>query len=427
MRDDALEQVFRGEGGRIRAALAARFRDLDLAEEAFADACLKAIAANAEGDAAPRDMAAWLYRVAERKALDLLRRRRTRATAIFDEPEPLPTAEDLLSDDSMVIPDERLKLIFVCCHPAVHPDSRAALTLKLVCGLTTLEIAEAFLVSETTLAQRLVRAKRKISEAGIRYEVPAPEAWGERLSSVLSTIEIAYARAHADAAGSGRHAGYAHEMLSLTTLLSQLLPDEPEVLALAATVRFAEARRPARTDTNGIMVPLSLQDPALWSKEMIEDARRYCGRALGLSGPGPRILQMMIHALWCGRRSLAEPPPWKAVLAAYDILVELRDDAVVRINRAVAVAELHGAREALLQIEALPAETLQHFLPYWALIADLKSRLGRQAEAIAAFDHALALGPSRAEALFLTQKRDELSRTETARPSRAASPPDLPS
>ena len=409
MRAVVLDETFRAAGGRIRAALAARYRDLDIAEEAFAESCLKAVKAwGEEGHDLPRDPAAWLYRVAERAALDILRRRRTRAENRPDEPEPEPTAEDRLASDDAVIPDERLKLIFVCCHPAVAADSRAALTLKMVCGLSTEEVARAFLVSETTLAQRLVRAKRKIAEAGVSFEVPGPEHWTERLAAVLSTLEVAYAKAHEDAAGSGRHAGFAREMLEVTALLTEMLPQEAEVLALASTIRFAEARRPARMDAEGVMVPLAEQDPALWSRPLIEEARRYCGRALGLSGPGPRILQMMIHALWCGRKTRAEPPPWKAVLAAYDILVELRDDAIIRINRAVALAEVKGAEEALAELDGLDAEPLSDFLPFHAARADLLVRIGRVAEALQAYDRAMVLSPGEAERRFLQRRRDAL-------------------
>ncbi|KQW32050.1 RNA polymerase subunit sigma-24 [Rhizobium sp. Root274] len=413
MRGGVLDETFRAAGGRIRAALAARYRDLDLAEEAFAESCLKAVKAWGGGQKEvpdlPRDPAAWLYRVAERCALDILRRRRTRAENRPDEPEPEPTAEDRLASDDAVIPDERLKLIFVCCHPAVGADSRAALTLKMICGLSTEEVARAFLVSETTLAQRLVRAKRKIAEAGVSFKVPGPEHWAERLAAVLSTLEVAYAKAHEDAAGTGRHAGFAREMLEVTALLAEMLPREAEVLALAATIHFAEARRPARMDGNGIMVPLAEQDPALWSKPLIEEARRYCGRALGISGPGPRILQMMIHALWCGRKSLADPPPWKAVLAAYDILIELRDDAVIRINRAVAMAEVTGATQALAELDRLDVEALHDFLPFHAARADLLARLRRLPEAVAAYDRALALGPGEAERRFLEGRRAAVS------------------
>jgi RNA polymerase sigma-70 factor, ECF subfamily len=404
-----LERAARASGGRVIAALAARFRDLDLAEEAFADACLRAAEAwTGEADM-PRDPAAWLYRVAQRSALDRLRRQRTRASFEPDPQEPAPTAEDVMVDDGRLIPDERLRLIFVCCHPAVAIDARAALTLRLVCGLSTAEIARAFLLQESTLAQRLVRAKRKIAEAGIGFEVPGREAWPERLDAVLSTLEVAYAKAHEDAAGAGQHAGYAEEMLSLTRTLADMLPHEPEALALAATVRFAEARRPGRLDDGGAMVPLSEQDPASWRRPLIEEGQDFLRRAGAAGEAGPRTVQAAIHAAWCSRRSLDQPAPWRRVLALYDLLLVLRDDAIVRLNRAVAVAEVLGAEAAASELEGLEAE-MQGFLPYHAVQADIARRLGRFSEARAAYDAALTLGPGPAERLWLMRRRDSLAK-----------------
>lgn len=407
-----LDEAFRQAGRRIVAALAARYRDLDIAEEAFAESCLRATTAwRAAGP--PRDPAAWLYRVAQHAAIDLIRRRKTRA-GFRPEPEPHEaTAEDRLTEDSAVIPDERLRLIFICCHPAVAPDSRAALTLRLVCGLETAEIAHAFLLNEATLAQRLVRAKRKIAEAGVSFEVPGPELWPERLAAVLSTVEVAYAKAHEDAAGTGRHRDFGPEMLDMTALLAEMLPKEAEVQALAATVRFAEARRPARLAEDGTMIPLSEQDPARWSQPLILDARRYCARALTLGGPGPRVLQMLIHALWCGRKSLAEAAPWKAVLAAYDLLLGFRDDPVVRINRAVALGEVEGPAAALAEVDRLDGMVLGRFLPYQALRGDLLARLGDVQAARTAFDAALALSPGEAESRYLRRQRDASMRAES--------------
>jgi RNA polymerase sigma-70 factor, ECF subfamily len=408
MGGEALEAAFREAGGRIVAALAARFRDLDIAEEAFAEACSRAARAwSASGT--PDAPSAWLFRTAERAALDMVRRRRVRQTLVPEPPEPEATAEDLMSSDSAIIPEERLRLIFICCHPAVAPDSRAALTLRLVCGLELAEIARAFLTNDIALQQRLVRAKRKIREAGVSFEVPGPEAWPERLGAVLSTLEVAYSKAHEDAAGSGRHAGFAAEMIALTALLATMMPDEAEVQALAAIIRFAEARRPARLAVDGSMIPLSEQDPARWSAELIADARRYCGRALSIGSPAPRILNMMIHALWCGRKSLGDPPPWKAVLSAYDMLLELQNNPIVTINRAVALAEVEGPVAALSAIAALEPARFATFLPYHALMADLLVRTGDAAGALAAFDRALALGPGDAEVRYLAARRAALS------------------
>jgi len=399
-----LEAAVRVAGGRITAALAARFRDLDLAEEALADACIRAL--EAWPAAVPADPAAWLYRTAERAALDRLRRRQVRDRPQPDAPAPPPTVEERMADDSSLIPDERLRLIFVCCHPAIAANARAALTLRLVCGLSTAEIASAFLLPEATLAQRLVRAKRKIAEAGIGFEIPGPEHWPERLEAVLTTLEIAYAKAHEDGAGSGPHAGFAREVLSLSEIAARLMPAEPEVQAIAALVRYAEARRPARVDGDGVMIPLAEQDPALWDRAMIAAAEDYMGRALALSRARPRCLQAALHGAWCDRQHRGDPPPWRHLLALYNRLLLLRDDPVVRLNRAVVLAEVEGIEAALAAVEALPAGQMADFLPYQAARADLLRRAGRGDEALAAYDACLALSPPPAEARWLARQRD---------------------
>ena len=247
------------------------------------------------------------------------------------------------------------------------------------------------------MAQRLVRAKRKIADAGVPFEVPGPEAWFERLDAVLSTLEVAYAKAHEDAAGAGAHAGYASEMLELTGVLTKLLPNEAEALAFAALVRYAEARRPARVDDQGAMVPLSEQDPTLWRQDLIDEADGYFDRALALGPCGPRALQAAIHGVWCRRKNLSEPAPWHDILTLYDLLLTQRDDPIVRINRAVALAEIAGVPAALNEVEALRSQTLINFLPFQALRADLLHRAGRREESRAAYKDALALSPTPAE------------------------------
>lgn len=338
----------------------------------------------------------------------MIRKRIVRRRLAPDAPEPAPSIEAELASDARLIPDERLRLIFVCCHPAVAPEARAALTLRLVCGLSAQEIARAFLVSEPAMLQRLTRAKRKIAEAGVSFEVPGPEAWPERLAAVLSTLEVAYARAHEDAAGAGPHAGFAQEMLSLTAVLVELLPQEPDALAFAALVRYAEARRPARLDPDGAMVPLDRQDPALWRGELIAEGEALLRRAGGLGRPGPIQLRAALHGAWCSRETLDTPPPWPAILSLYDALLSFGEDPFVRVNRAVALAQVAGPAEALAELEALDAARLASFQPFHAVRADLLARLGRGEEALAAYDRALALGPAEAEKRWLISRRMEL-------------------
>lgn len=400
----ALDRAFREAGGRVVSALAAGFRDLDLAEEAFAEACARA--ASNWGARPPTDPAAWLYSVARRIALDRLRRKATAGAHRPEEPEPEPTPEDYVMRLDQPIPDERLRLIFVCCHPAIATDARAALTLKTVCGLTTAEIAQAYLLPEPTLAQRLVRAKRKIAEAGVPFEVPGPERWGERLDAVLSTLEVAYAQAHADAALAGPHAAFAREMLSLATLLARLTPEEPEVLALAASLHLAEARRGARLDAHGAMVPLIEQDVRDWDAALCDAGERLLARSATLSrsarrAPGPRAIQAGVHAAHASRRRSGRTP-WADVLGLYDALLAVRNDPIVRTNRAVALAETSGLAAALAELDGVGAAG---WLPWHAARADVLVRLGRPAEAVADYDAALALSPNRAEALFLKRRR----------------------
>jgi RNA polymerase sigma-70 factor, ECF subfamily len=403
----ALDRVFRAASGRIIAALAARFRDLARAEDAFSESCLRAVRTwPAAG--VPDDPAAWLYRVAERLMLDSLRRDR-KQQPVAEEASLDPSPEELVTDDARIIPDERLRLIFICCHPAVAAEARAALTLKLVCGLSVTEIARAFLLQEATLAQRLVRAKRKIADAGVPFELPSPDAWPERLDAVLSTLEIAYARAHEDAAGSGAHAGFSAEVLHLTKILTHLIPDDAAVTALAAQVRYAEARRPARLDADGFIVPLSAQDPALWRRDLIDDANRLLADAIRIAPSEPRTLQAQLQQVWCARQSLADPAPWPEVLRLYDRLLLTRDDPIVRINRAVAVAEIEGVDAALIELSRLESAGLEEFLPYHAVRADLLRRTGRHANASQAYARALQLDPPAAERRWLERKLAELT------------------
>jgi len=403
----ALERVFGAASGRIIGALAGRFRNLDLAEDAFAEACSRAVEVWPERGT-PNDPTAWLYRVADRIAVDALRRARTRR---HDLPLTLAdeaNAEQAMIDDSNLIPDDRLRLIFICCHPAVAPEARAALTLRLVCGLTVTEIARAFLIAEPTLAQRLVRAKRKIADAGVPFGLPRPDLWPERMEAVLSTIEVAYAKAHEDAAGTGRHGGFALEMLQLTKLLVELVADSGDAYALAATICLAEARRPARLDAGGMMIPLSEQDPTRWRQELIREGAGFLSQAEHLKPSGARTLQAGLHFAWCARKSLDEPAPWPRVLNLYDRLLAVRDDPIVRLNRAVALSQVQGPQAALAELAALENEQLAQFAPFQAVRADCLARAGRLEDARRAYLAVLALEPPPAERLWLVRELQRL-------------------
>lgn len=398
-----LGETVRVAGDRIRAALAIRFRDLDLAEEALAFASLRAVETWSR-DGPPRDPAAWLYAVGRRRAFDLGRRAKVRSAAVFDAPEPPPDPETLLMAAFEPIPDERLRLIFICCHPALAPEARIALTLRTLCGLSVERLARAWLTSETAMLQRLTRAKRKIRDARIRFEIPEPDAWGERLEAVLATLEIAYAQAYEDAGAASDAAELAQETLRLSGLLSDLLPDEPEVLGLAALIRLAEARRPARLDAGGAMIPLSEQNVGLWDNGLIAEAAQLMRRAAELGRSGPYQLMAAIHATHAARRETGFTA-WADVATLYDYLLSVRPSPLAEVNRAVALAEALGAEAGLEALSAIqgPAR-LAEWLPYQAARAGLCAKAGRLVEAAEALRAALALNPAPAERRFLELK-----------------------
>ncbi|MBI1401850.1 MAG: RNA polymerase subunit sigma-24 [Porphyrobacter sp.] len=390
---------------RVVAALAARLRDLDAAEEAFAEAAAAALAL-AEP---PRDLAAWLFVAARRKALDAVRKAASEARKAARQAEVSEMADILALPDP--IPDERLRLLFICCHPAIAVEARAALALKVICGLPTEAIARLFLVSEATMFQRITRAKAKVREAGIAFELPERREWPERLAAVLLALELAFTAAYADAGGEisaavGEDLGAEVERLAL--LACELMPSEPEALGLAALVLLARSRAAARLDGDGAMVPLSRQDPALWDFGRIAQARGLMEAAAALGASGPCQVMAAIQ-LTHARRAYGGRTDWDAVLRLYDALLVLRPSPMVALSRALALAEVEGAAAGLAAIEALPAERLALARPYHAARAELLARAGRAGEAAAALDAALALSPPRAERLWLERRRAGLA------------------
>ncbi|MXO64771.1 RNA polymerase sigma factor [Altericroceibacterium endophyticum] len=398
----------------LLAALSARFRDIDLAEEALSEACLRAVSQPQP----PSDWAAWLYRTAVHAAIDQLRRRQ-HARRHAEQEQQLRAESADMADST--IPDRRLALIFACGHPAIDATSRAALMLSVVCGLTAAQIATAFLIPASTIAQRLTRAKRKLSGAGIIFEIPGQKFWPERLNAVLSTLEVAYIRSTPGVPASEAGPIHANQIIELADLVSTLLPEESDAHAVSATLNFSEARRRAKADCHGNMVPLDQQAPEDWDQGLIAVARRKLERAERISRtpaakaptarhPSPRLIKAQLQRCWCERLSLHAPAPWEAVLQLYDQLVAIEDSPFTRLNRAVALGEVEGAAAALSELNQLSADRMSQFAPYHAVHAAMLAKTGETSQAIAAYDRAITLTEDQTERSFLEKQRSELDR-----------------
>jgi RNA polymerase sigma-70 factor, ECF subfamily len=389
---------------RVVAALAAQLRDLDAAEDAFADAAAACLAL-AEP---PRDVPAWLFVAGKRRAVDALRKRQAEAR-LADALAEVSDMADILNLPEP-IPDERLRLLFICCHPAIAVEARAALALKVICGLPTAAIARLFVVSEPSMFQRITRAKTKVREAGIAFELPPRRDWPERLGAVLFALELAFTAAYADAGGelsAALEEDLGAEVERLALLVAELVPEEPEALGLAALVLLARSRSAARLDAAGAMVPLSQQDAARWDFAAIARARQLMEAAAAFGRSGPYQVMAAIQ-LTHARRAFDGVTDWGAVLTLYDVLLRLRPSPMVALSRALALAQIEGPESGLAEIAALPAERLALARPFHVARADLLAKAGRFEEAGLALDAALALAPPRAERLWLEQRRNGL-------------------
>ena len=412
--------VFREEWGRIVAALIHRTGDWDLAEECAQDAFTQALA-RWPSDGVPPRPGAWLMPVARNRAIDRLRHGNVRAAKLRQiaalapagatGPDEEAGVNDQLSpSEDSGVPDERLRLIFTCCHPAMAMEARVALTLRTLAGLTTAEIARAFLVPGTTMAKRLVRAKQKIAHAGIPYRVPPVGALPQRTSGVLAVLYLLFNEGYSASAGAELvRKSLCDDAVMLAGVLVKLMPEEPEVKGLLALMMFHRSRQAARVDQQGDLVTLDAQDRALWDQAAIERAKQVLDDAWAKKKPGPYQLQAAIagcHAL----APQAEMTDWPRIAKLYDQLLEMTGSPVVELNRAVAVAMADGPAVGLALVNELEASgALQQYFLLAATRADLLRRLGHWVEAAAAYREALALVATGPEQRFLAARLAEVT------------------
>jgi predicted RNA polymerase sigma factor len=400
----AVESVARQSYGRLVALLSARTRDVAAAEDALADALMAALTTWPR-DGVPKNPQAWLMTAARNRLLDQARHRQVRDHSA-------PTIELMMSDlyetaDPDALPDERLKLLLVCAHPAIDPDMHTPLMLQTVLGLDAVAIARAFLISPKTMGQRLVRAKNKIRQAQIAFEIPAASEIPQRLEAVLDAIYAAYGSSWEDAAGTDHRAvGLAEEAIWLARVLRDQVPNDPEVHGLLALMLHCEARRPARRDADGKFVPLSEQDPSSWLTPLIDEAERELMAAARNARLGRFQLEAAIQSVHA-ERAHSGRTDWRAIASFYDQLVQVAPSLGAAVGRAAAHAEAKSAETGLALLDEIKSESVTSYQPYWAVRAHLLRELGRTREAMDAFDRAIGLSEDDAVRTFLLEQRSQ--------------------
>ncbi|MGY2874285.1 RNA polymerase sigma-70 factor, ECF subfamily [Marmoricola sp. URHA0025 HA25] len=401
--DARITEIVRAEHGRIVATLIRRLGDIDLAEDAVAEALVTALE-RWPGDGIPPNPGAWLTKTAGNKAIDRIRREAKRDAKYAEAAKLMDDDTDPFQGppDDGPVQDDRLRLIFTCCHPALAPENRVALTLRLLGGLTVGEIAKAFLVPETTMAQRITRSKQKIRNANIPYRVPRAEDLPARLGGVLAVLYLVFNEGYLATEGEGLRTDLSAEAIRLTRQLTTLI-DDPEVLGLLALMLLTEARRSARV-SDGVLVTLDRQDRSLWDAGLVDEGHELVRRCLATNRPGPYQLQAAINAVHTDALE-ASMTDWSQVVQLYDQLLAVQPSAIVELNRAVAVAELDGAEVALSIVDRLDLES---YHPWHVARAELLRRLERYDEARDAYDLALGLTGNDAERAHLRRRRSTL-------------------